>query len=251
MSSSFITNKEKFLSDIINGILPKTNAVDILVGYFYFSGYVQLSDNLKNKQIRILVGLDVDLQISGHICEVEAIRKRLISRGAVKEEYYEQLVKLINESDFLDTAEKQEQFKMFYGKVLDGTLEIRKPLEPCHSKMYLFAYNDLVNEGGELPGVLITGSSNLSYQGLKGRLELNARFNTTQLKKLSAGSRLSAKLVTPNFTTSLDTAAFLSPPPQPAAANAIKPIIAAAAVNFKDFFIMHLSISYTQVKQKT
>ena len=79
MSSSFITNKEKFLSDIINGILPKTNAVDILVGYFYFSGYVQLSDNLKNKQIRILVGLDVDLQISGHICEVEAIRKRFPS----------------------------------------------------------------------------------------------------------------------------------------------------------------------------
>lgn len=120
------------------------------------------------------------MQISGHICEVETIRKRLISRGAVKEEYYEQLAKLINESDFLDTAEKQEQFKMFYGKVLDGTLEIRKTLEPCHSKMYLFAYNDLVNEGGELPGVLITGSSNLSYQGLKGRLELNARFNDKQ-----------------------------------------------------------------------
>lgn len=180
MSSSFITNKEKFLSDIINGILPKTNAADILVGYFYFSGYVQLSENLKDKQIRVLVGLDVDLQISGHICEVETIRKRLISRGAVKEEYYEQLAKLINESDFLDTAEKQEQFKMFYGKVLDGTLEIRKTLEPCHSKMYLFAYNDLVNEGGELPGVLITGSSNLSYQGLKGRLELNARFNDKQ-----------------------------------------------------------------------
>ena len=180
MSSSFITNKEKFLSDIINGILPKTNAADILVGYFYFSGYVQLSENLKDKQIRVLVGLDVDLQISGHICEVETIRKRLISRGAVKEEYYEQLAKLINESDFLDTAEKQEQFKMFDGKVLDGTLEIRKTLEPCHSKMYLFAYNDLVNEGGELPGVLITGSSNLSYQGLKGRLELNARFNDKQ-----------------------------------------------------------------------
>ena len=36
MSSNFITNKEKFLSDIINGILPKTNAVDILVGYFYY-----------------------------------------------------------------------------------------------------------------------------------------------------------------------------------------------------------------------
>ena len=66
---------------------------------------------------------------------------------------------------------------MFYGKILNGTLEIRKTLDPCHSKMYLFAYNDIMNENGELPGVLITGSSNLSYQGMKGRLELNARFN--------------------------------------------------------------------------
>lgn len=180
MSSSFITNKDKFLSDIINGILPKTNAVDILVGYFYYSGYIQLSENLKDKQIRILVGLDVDLQISKHIREVEAIRSGLVSRSIIKEEYYKQFVSIFNESDFLDTAEKLEQFKMFYGKILDGTLEIRKTLEPCHSKMYLFAYNDLVNEGGELPGVLITGSSNLSYQGLKGRLELNARFNDKQ-----------------------------------------------------------------------
>lgn len=180
MSSSFITNKEKFLSDIINGILPKTDAVDILVGYFYYSGYMQLSENLKDKQIRILVGLDIDLHISKHIREVEAIRTEIISRNIIKEEYYKQFVHIFNDSDFLDTAEKLEQFKMFYGKILDGTLEIRKTLDPCHSKMYLFAYNDLMNEGGELPGVLITGSSNLSYQGLKGRLELNARFNDKQ-----------------------------------------------------------------------
>ncbi len=92
MSNSFITNKEKFLSDIINGILPKTNAVDILVGYFYYSGYIQLSENLKDKQIRILVGLDVDLQISKHIREVEAVRNGLVSRSIVKDEYYKQFV---------------------------------------------------------------------------------------------------------------------------------------------------------------
>ncbi len=180
MSNSFITNKEKFLSDIINGILPKTNAVDILVGYFYYSGYIQLSEKLKDKQIRILVGLDVDLHITKHIREVEAVRNGLISRNIIKEEYYKQFVDIFNNSDFLDTENKLEQFKMFYGKILDGTLEIRKTLEPCHSKMYLFAYNDMMNENGELPGVLITGSSNLSYQGLKGRLELNARFNDKQ-----------------------------------------------------------------------
>ena len=177
MSSSFITNKEKFLSDIINGILPKTDAVDILVGYFYYSGYVELSDNLKDKNIRILVGLDVDLQITKHIREVENFRQTLPSRSNIKEEYYKQFVKIFNDTDFLDTAEKLEQFKMFYGKVVDGSLEIRKTLDPCHSKMYLFAYNDRMNENGELPGVVITGSSNLSYQGLTGRLELNARFN--------------------------------------------------------------------------
>lgn len=177
MSSSFITNKEKFLSDIVNGILPKTDAVDILVGYFYYSGYIELSEKLKDKKIRILVGLDVDLQISKYVSEVETFRKGSVSRSIVREEYYKQFINIFNNSDFLDTAEKLEQFKMFYGKMLDGTLEIRKTLDPCHSKMYLFAYNDLMNEGGELPGVLITGSSNLSYQGLKGRLELNARFN--------------------------------------------------------------------------
>ena len=58
MSNSFITNKNKYLSDIINGILPKTNAVGFLVGYFYYSGYKQLSDQLKDKHVRILVGIE-------------------------------------------------------------------------------------------------------------------------------------------------------------------------------------------------
>ena len=36
----------------------------------------------------------------------------------------------------------------------------------------------MMNEAGELPGIVITGSSNLSYQGLTGRIELNARFDS-------------------------------------------------------------------------
>ena len=43
--NSFITNQEKLLSDIMNGILPKTASTDILVGYFYFSGYKLLAEN--------------------------------------------------------------------------------------------------------------------------------------------------------------------------------------------------------------
>jgi len=36
-SEHFITNSsEKSLSKILNGIMPKTNTLDFLVGYFYF-----------------------------------------------------------------------------------------------------------------------------------------------------------------------------------------------------------------------
>ena len=43
--------------------------------------------------------------------------------------------------------------------------------------MYIFDYREEINEGGEVPGSVITGSSNLSYEGLAGRVEINARFN--------------------------------------------------------------------------
>ena len=88
MSNSFITNKDKYLSDIINGILPKTSAVDFLVGYFYYSGYKQLSDQLKDKHVRILVGLDIDIRMAKYVCEVENFRQHLQSRGVLKDEYY-------------------------------------------------------------------------------------------------------------------------------------------------------------------
>lgn len=50
----------------------------------------------------------------------------------------------------------------------------RRPV-PCKN-VPLFAYNDSNNENGEQPGDVITGSSNLSYQGLQGRTEINVRF---------------------------------------------------------------------------
>lgn len=175
--NSFITNQEKFLSEIINGILPKCNSVDILVGYFYYSGFDLICDNLKDKSVRILVGLEVDVQVSNRIKEVDKFIKTNQSRGSLKDDYYNSFVKLFNDTDFFDSASKIDSFKLFYSKILDGTLEIRKTEDPCHAKMYLFEYNDTVNEGGEMPGTVITGSSNLSQSGLVGRLEINARFS--------------------------------------------------------------------------
>lgn len=176
MSSRFYTNQDKTLTEIINGILPKSNAADILVGYFYFSGYKVVSDGFADKQVRILVGLDVDTTISKSVCEVERFKKAVQSRGQIKEEYYARLVNLFNDTNLFDDDVHIEQFKMFLGKIKDGSLQIRKTLDPCHAKMYIFAYNEQSNEDGEEPGTVITGSSNLSHQGLEGRIEINARF---------------------------------------------------------------------------
>lgn len=187
MSNSFITNQERFLDEIIKGILPKTEGVDILVGYFYFSGYSLLSKELANKHLRILVGLDIDTQITNLIQEVEkldASQKRI----QVREEYFNNLVKLINETDNSDTDETTQMFRQFQRKIFDGTLEIHKTEDPCHAKMYLFSYKEEINENGEQPGDVITGSSNLSKSGLKDRTEINVRF--TDKDKYGEGKKL-------------------------------------------------------------
>jgi len=188
IQNSFITNKDKLLSDIINGILPKSQSLDVLVGYFYFSGYKLISEKLIDKHVRILVGLDIDTRITKHIREIDILADYSKSRSQLKDDYYNHFVRLFNETDFLDSQPKLESFKLFYDKIKSGTLEIRKTDEPCHAKMYIFDYRDEINEGGEDPGSVITGSSNLSYEGLAGRVEINARFN-------DKGSYIDAKTI--------------------------------------------------------
>ena len=134
MNSNFITNQDKFLSDIINGIFPKTKAVNILVGYFFYSGYATISERLKNKKVRILVGLDVDTNITKLIHKIKDFKQTIQSLGKIEEDYYNKFVKLFNDTNFLDTEDKIKQFKLFYDKIVDGTLEIRKTIDPCHSK---------------------------------------------------------------------------------------------------------------------
>ena len=73
MDGQFITNKELILSDIINSILPKCDNAYFLVGYFYFSGFAELCDKLKNVNLKVLVGLEVERNIVNSIKEVEPL----------------------------------------------------------------------------------------------------------------------------------------------------------------------------------
>ena len=175
MSAHFITNQNgRFLSEIITSILPKAHNVSFLAAYFYFSGFAEIYNGLKDKNLRVLVGLEVEQDILDRVREVDYHAAEKRARGELKAAFNESLVSLFNTTDYFDSAEKEEAFTLFFNKIKDGTLEIRKTKEPCHAKMYLFQNAQEYDEGGSYPGALITGSSNLSLAGLKGRLELNA-----------------------------------------------------------------------------
>lgn len=112
IQNSFTTNQEKFLSEIINGILPKSNSVDILVEYFYYSGSEQIYSNLKDKKIRVLVGLEVDTLISNKAKEIDSFIKTNQSREQSKDSYYSSLISIWNKTDSFDSEEKLDASEM-------------------------------------------------------------------------------------------------------------------------------------------
>jgi superfamily II DNA/RNA helicase len=173
MSTHFVTNQEKLLADVFNNVLPSTEKLYFLVGYFYFSGFQEIYKNIQDKEVKILVGLDIESNLSNKIAEVEFIQDLKQSRGQVRELYLKSLVSLFNDTDFFDSLDKQEAFNLFLNMIVEGRLEIRKSLQANHAKLYLFENKQEYSQGGEFPGTVITGSSNLTYSGLRGRFEIN------------------------------------------------------------------------------
>jgi ERCC4-related helicase len=176
MSHQFITNQNKLLSEVFNNILPSAQSLYFLVGYFYFSGFEEIYKNISDKSIKILVGLDVEKDLFNKVREYEIIDGINLSRGDVRRKLNDSLVTIFNDTDFFDSLRKQEAFMIFIEKVKNGTLEIKKTLHSNHSKLYLFENKEEFAQGGEFPGTLITGSSNLSHSGLRGQHEINVVF---------------------------------------------------------------------------
>ena len=181
MSQYFITNDgETTLANVIKRILPgKTESLDFLVGYFYFSGIEELYESIGDKKMRILVGLEMEEELQHKTANLDSlVNHHTSSKQEIRRQNYESLVSLFTTTDFFETKKQQEAFKIYYEKIKDGTLEIRKTKEPSHAKMYIFTYSEEASEGGDLPGTVITGSSNLTYRGLTSQNEINVRFHS-------------------------------------------------------------------------
>ena len=166
------------LSKVISLILPnKAKSMDFLVGYFYFSGLQEIYQHIEEKPMRILVGMDMEHDLLQRTKEFDFFAQNVSSsRQEKKQGFYEQLVHLFNESDYFENDDQAEAFRVYYQKIKDGSLEIRKTKDPCHAKMYIFTYKDDLSEDGNDPGTVITGSSNLTYSGLRSNNEINVRF---------------------------------------------------------------------------
>ena len=184
--SKLIDNNERTMLDALANALQTSDSIDICVGYFYFSGFQLLAESLKDKKIRILVGMEIDPECISEIVKNSREREVSLERYAprkptnsalqLKKNYMDALVGFVNDSETFDSEESGSTFDMFLSKIADGSLEIRKTKEDFHGKFYLINNKPNLTQGGDFPGTLFTGSANFTYRGLLGQGELNDSF---------------------------------------------------------------------------
>ena len=164
VSSHFFTNRNgNTLMKEFEGILqnnPQVKNLDAVVGFLRASGYFALRPFLDGiNKVRILIGIDVDKYI------VRAHQKGMLFMGAeeeVKEECLQLLKKDIEQSHYNKKVE--DGMLQMLQDLIDGKLELRAhPSKRIHAKFYIL-YPDNFNQ--HTFGAVITGSSNLSGNGL-------------------------------------------------------------------------------------
>lgn len=189
---SIIDNEEKIMLDSLKNALRQAEKVDILTAFFYFSGFNELAEELRDKKIRILVGKVVDPERINELCkyikddpEEDLSGYKINGWGRLnnsqkKNGYIESFASMFNKSplsDEFDSSKSQAVFKMFLEKIKNGTLEIRLTNDDNHAKMYVITNKNEYSRGGDQKGVVFMGSSNFTYSGLIGQGELNEDFS--------------------------------------------------------------------------
>jgi len=174
---TFITNeKNKRLLDRFKVLIKDTRFFDVLVGYFFTSGFYELYKSLENtEKIRILIGISTNKEAIKLIQRAESDKQSELqfSHAEVKQEFENTVAEEMESSE--DNPSIEEGVLKFIEWLKNGTLEIRAyPTENIHAKLYIMTFK----KGDRDIGRVITGSSNFTQAGLRDNLEFNVELKT-------------------------------------------------------------------------
>jgi len=166
----FFTNSDNdSLCERLKKLMQDSHSFDVLVGYFYTSGFFLMYKHLEEvEKIRILIGLNNNKQTVELINIAKNQELNFLSNKKKKENYRENLCdEIVNSPDSFETEIAAKKFIEF---IKNGKLEIKiHPSQNIHAKIYIANFK----EGDREAGRLITGSSNFSQNGLIDQNEFN------------------------------------------------------------------------------
>jgi len=166
---TFITNDiNGNLKDRFRSLVKDTQFFDVLVGYFYTSGFYEIYEQLENtEKIRILIGISTNRETYDSI-------NRVKSHKEIEDEIGTKIKDELEESD--NSVQVENGLLKFTQWIKEGKLEIRAyPDEKIHSKVYIMTFDDEDRDVGRV----ITGSSNFTKSGLVDNLEFNVELKNS------------------------------------------------------------------------
>lgn len=176
MSSKFFTNQNNnTLSNRLKDILSsyRVDYLEFLIGYFRLSGFSHIASYLKNvTHARILVGIDVDektLQATLRGKEVN-----LFNTQEDRDIFIKEQTQILNNSTYRKEVDESVEIlvEMLQSKRVELKISQDKNI---HSKLYIMREEPIIKHDKTIDyrGSVITGSSNLSENGLSRNFEFN------------------------------------------------------------------------------
>jgi len=165
---TFITNeKTRNLLDRFRTLINDTKYFDVLVGYFYTSGFHGLYKSLeKTEKVRILIGISTNQTTIDLIQQSQQISP--FSHLETKEIFSDLVSDEMSQSE--DNNNVEEGVAKFQEWLRCGKLEIKAyPTQKLHAKLYIMTFSEEDRDVGRV----ITGSSNFTQAGLVNNLEFN------------------------------------------------------------------------------
>ena len=163
--SHFFTNERDttVLGRLKKILSNNTEYFNVIVGYFYSTGFYKLYDALENvRKIQILIGLGTDKNTFNALFPTNSTTLE------TRNQFVERVKKELAESE--EKKEIEQGIIKFIEYIESGKLEIRAyPGKALHAKVYIM----LKKEGSEDLGKVITGSSNFTVSGLDENIEFN------------------------------------------------------------------------------